>query len=74
MKKILFLLVAFPFLISAQQNTVCFTVDPNPNSTTPFNIFTKYVDVLGRTTTPTKDSPLFYIYENGKVEKRLIID
>ena len=47
MKKILFLLVAFPLLISAQQNTVCFTVDPNPNSTTAFSGFTKYVDVLG---------------------------
>ena len=47
MKKILFLLVAFPLLISAQQNTVCFTVDPNQNSTTAFSGFTKYVDVLG---------------------------
>ena len=47
MKKILFLLVAFPLLISAQQNIVCFTVDPNPNSTTAFSGFTKYVDVLG---------------------------
>ena len=47
MKKILFLLVASPLLISAQQNTVCFTVDPNQNSTTAFSGFTKYVDVLG---------------------------
>jgi len=47
MKKLLLLLVAFPLLISAQQNTVCFTVDPNPNSTTAFSGFTKYVDVLG---------------------------
>lgn len=43
----LFLLFVFPLLISAQQNTVCFTVDPNPNSTTAFSGFTKYVDVLG---------------------------
>ena len=34
-------------MISAQQNIVCFTVDPNPNSTTAFSGFTKYVDVLG---------------------------
>ena len=47
MKKLLLLLVAFPLLISAQQNTVCFTVDPNQNSTTAFSGFTKYVDVLG---------------------------
>ena len=43
----LFLLFVFPLLISAQQNTVCFTIDPNPNSTTAFSGFTKYVDVLG---------------------------
>ena len=47
MKKLLLLLVAFPLLISAQQNTVCFTVDQNQNSTTAFSGFTKYVDVLG---------------------------
>ena len=47
MKKLLLLLVAFPLLISAQPNTVCFTVDPNQNSTTAFSGFTKYVDVLG---------------------------
>ena len=47
MKEILCVLVTFPLLISAQQNTVCFTVDPNPNSTTAFSGFTKYVDVLG---------------------------
>ena len=46
MKKLLTFLFFFPFLITAQ-NTVCFTVDPNSNSTTAFSGFTKYVDVLG---------------------------
>ena len=47
MKKILVLLFSIPFLGIAQ-NTVCFTIDPNPNTN---NIslapFTKYIDVLG---------------------------
>ena len=46
MQKLFTLLFLLPFLTTAQ-NTVCFTVDPNPNSTTAFSGFTKYVDVLG---------------------------
>ena len=47
MKKILVFLFSIPFLGIAQ-NTVCFTVDPNPNSSnTALSAFTKYVDVLG---------------------------
>jgi len=47
MKKILVLLFAIPFLGIAQ-NTVCFTIDPNPNTNDPaLAPFTKYVDVLG---------------------------
>ena len=46
MNKIFTLLFAFPILINAQNN-VCFTIDTNPNSTTAFSGFSKYVDVLG---------------------------
>lgn len=47
MNKIFTLLFTFPILINAQ-NTVCFTIDPNPNATDPaLALFTKYVDVLG---------------------------
>ena len=47
MKKILILLFALP-LLGIAQNTVCFTIDPNPNSNDPaLAPFTKYVDVLG---------------------------
>ena len=34
----------------------------------------KIVDVLGRETPCKKSTPLFYIYENGTVEKRIIIE
>ena len=47
MKKILILIFTLPLLGSAQ-NTVCFTIDPNPNTNDPaLAPFTKYVDVLG---------------------------
>ena len=47
MKKILILLFALP-LLGIAQNTVCFTIDPNPNTNDPaLAPFTKYVDVLG---------------------------
>jgi len=47
MKKILILLFALP-LLGIAQNTVCFTIAPNPNTNDPaLAPFTKYVDVLG---------------------------
>ena len=47
MKKILILLFSLP-LLGIAQNTVCFTIDSNPNTTDlALAPFTKYVDVLG---------------------------
>ena len=46
MKKLLLLLVTLPLLANAQ-NTVCFTIGPNPINGIAFSGFTKYVDVLG---------------------------
>ena len=47
MKKILILLFSLP-LLGIAQNTVCFTIDPNPNTNdVALAPFTKYVDVLG---------------------------
>ena len=47
MKKLLPLIFVFP-LLGIAQNTVCLTIDPNPNSNDPaLAPFTKYVDVLG---------------------------
>ena len=34
----------------------------------------KIVDVLGREVIKPKNCPLFYIYENGLVEKQLIVE
>jgi len=46
MKKLLFLLFTLP-IFGIAQNTVCFTIDPNPINGIAFSGFTKYVDVLG---------------------------
>lgn len=56
-----------------------FTVTAQPNSINDINAIgngdlIKVVDVLGREVSEPKNSPLFYIYENGKVEKKLIIE
>ncbi len=34
----------------------------------------KIIDVFGRTTIATNNNPLFYIYDNGSVEKKIIIE
>jgi len=34
----------------------------------------RITDILGRTTTTTKNRPLFYIYSNGNIEKKIFID
>jgi hypothetical protein len=34
----------------------------------------KIIDMLGRETQSTKNKSLFYIYENGNVEKKIIIE
>ena len=46
MKKVIFLLFALP-IFGIAQNTVCFTINPNPINGIAFSGFTKYVDVLG---------------------------
>ena len=46
MRKLLSILSLLPLLCDAQ-NTVCLTIDPNPNSNIAFSGFSKYVDVLG---------------------------
>ena len=46
MRELLSILFFLPLLAEAQ-NTVCFTIVPNPNSDIAFSGFTKYVDVLG---------------------------
>ena len=36
------------------------------------NPLIKIIDLLGRETREMKNQPLFYIYENGNVEKKII--
>jgi len=38
------------------------------------NKLLKIVDVLGRETKPKKNTPLFYMYSDGRVEKKIIIE
>ena len=47
MKTLLSILFCLPLILDAQQNIVCFTIDPNPNPNIAFSGFTKYVNVLG---------------------------
>jgi hypothetical protein len=65
-------------------NTVTFSA--NCNYANPCNSFTtvtdygiekvliKITDVLGRNAKETKNTPFFYIYEDGTVEKRIVIE
>ena len=56
--------------------------DGNGNVTSTFNIPTpnsnrkleKVIDILGRETKGKKNEPLLYIYDDGTVEKRIVID
>ena len=34
----------------------------------------KVMDILGRDTKPKRNTPLFYIYDDGTVEKRIIVE
>ena len=38
------------------------------------NPLIKIIDLLGRETREMKNQPLFYIYDNGKVEKKIILE
>jgi len=42
-------------------------------STTQSKYLINIIDVLGRETKGTKNEPLFYIYNDGTVEKRIVI-
>ena len=75
MRKVLVLLFSLLLLVIAQ-NTVCFTIDPNPNTNDKaLAPFTKYVDVLSRSTIATNtNTPLFYIYDDGTLEKTITLE
>jgi len=50
---------------------------PTPSAITEIHTekkLIKIIDVLGRTSIATNNNPLFYIYDNGSVEKKIIIE
>ena len=50
---------------------------PNPNNISDIiitNLNYKVFDILGRETNQKNNCPLFYIYSDGKVEKKIVID
>ena len=75
MKKVLVLLFSLPLLVIAQ-NTVCFTIDPNPNTNDPALVpFTKYMDLLdGSTIATNNNTPHFTSIDDGTVEKTIILE
>jgi hypothetical protein len=59
-------------------NFVLVETEEQPNAIFELNTNTKQllkiVDVLGRESKPNSNTPLFYIYSDGSVEKKLIIE
>jgi len=65
-----------------QYNLLLIKTDGNGNITSTFNIpmnskkgkLLKVTDILGRETKGKRNQPLFYIYDDGTVEKRIVIE
>ena len=55
-------------LISPCSSTILEEIDSEPMQ------LIKIIDVLGRKIQSSNNNPLFYIYENGIVEKKIIIE
>jgi len=56
---------------------VVFTVTNVPTSILEFNLerkLLKITDIFGRETNPKNNTPVFYIYDDGTVEKKIIIE
>ena len=72
----------FRYVDGSQGTDKVLTSDANGNATSIFNIpipnanrkLQKVTDLLGRETKGKKNQPLFYIYDDGTVEKRVVID
>jgi hypothetical protein len=60
-------------------DTCILTYNSTPTSITDINLMgnrklISIVDVLGREIKGTKNEPLFYIYDDGTIEKRIVIE
>ena len=52
----------------------CFILIIGKNPKTFDKKILKFIDLLGRETKVKKNEPLFYIYDDGSVEKKIIIE
>ena len=52
-----------------ENTSAIFTISNNKSKT-----LLKITNVLGEPTKPTSNTPLFYIYDDGTVEKKLILE
>ena len=55
-------------------NNACSSTISKINEHTTNKELLRTIDVLGRETKGTKNEPLFYIYDDGTVEKRIVIE
>ena len=63
-----------PFQTMAECQAECENPSGILTLNNPASKLIKVVDILGRETAPSKNTLLFYQYENGKVEKRYWVD
>ena len=69
------IVLLFPIILLGQINTVCLNIEPNPNSTNlALSGFTKYINVLGELTVIKNNNILLYLYYDGTVEKKIILE
>jgi hypothetical protein len=75
------LVVIWPGLVAPSSSDTSFTtvyvLPSNPASVKEYTTnkeLLKVTDILGRETKGTKNEPLFYIYDDGTVEKRIVIE
>jgi hypothetical protein len=60
-------------------DTCILTYNSTPTAITDISVSSnrkliRIIDVLGRQNKGTKNEPLFYIYDDGTVEKRIVMD
>ena len=67
--------------VNGEKNIYLIKTDGNGNVTSTFNIplnsnrnLEKIVDILGKETPYRRNTPLLYIYDDGTVEKRIVIE
>ena len=77
-----YIIAGYKHITNLDDNLYLIKTDGCGNVTSTFNIPTpssnrkleRVVDVLGRNTKGTKNEPLLYIYDDGTVEKRIVIE